>query len=106
MCAQVPDTLEDLRFRGNPLVSRARDGTRCTHSRGACVRAQVTGAPNIRFYAGAQLRAANGAPLGTVCVRQCSCCVVCVAPRCACACESVDVLTHALGVSSIASRAR
>lgn len=43
----VPDTLLDERFRQNPLV---------------------TGAPHLRFYAGAALRTASGLPLGTVCV--------------------------------------
>ncbi|MFL9839781.1 PAS domain-containing protein [Sphingomonas sp. ST-64] len=43
----VPDTREDRRFDGNPLVS-ADDG--------------------LRFYAGAILRSAAGLPIGTVCV--------------------------------------
>lgn len=43
----VADTLEDSRFRGNPLV---------------------TGEPLIRFYAGVPLRAYNGAVLGTLCI--------------------------------------
>lgn len=43
----VPDTLDDARFRQNPLV---------------------TGDPRLRFYAGALLKTADGHPLGTVCV--------------------------------------
>jgi diguanylate cyclase (GGDEF)-like protein len=43
----VPDTLEDDRFKTNRLV---------------------VGAPHIRFYAGAQLRSAQGHPIGTLCV--------------------------------------
>ncbi|MCK0533109.1 GAF domain-containing sensor histidine kinase [Sphingobium agri] len=43
----VPDAAKDPRFRSNPLV---------------------TGAPHIRFYAGAPLRVANGQPIGTLCI--------------------------------------
>jgi|GEM_PF-1256108 len=43
----VPDATEDPRFAANPLV---------------------TGAPHIRFYAGAPLRSASGFNLGTVCI--------------------------------------
>ena len=43
----VPDTLSDVRFHDNPLV---------------------TGAPNIRFYAGCPLTVLNGSKLGTLCL--------------------------------------
>lgn len=43
----IPNALDDQRFADNPLV---------------------TGAPNIRFYAGQPLRAANGVKLGTLCL--------------------------------------
>ncbi|MCP9799555.1 GAF domain-containing protein [Synechococcus sp. RedBA-s] len=43
----VPDALDDPRFNTNPLV---------------------VSEPNIRFYAGAQLRPQDGQPLGTLCV--------------------------------------
>lgn len=44
---EVPDTTTDSRFSANPLV---------------------TGAPGLRFYAGALLKTPDGLPLGTVCV--------------------------------------
>ena len=43
----VPDATQDPRFNCNPLV---------------------TGAPGIRFYAGALLKTAEGLPIGTLCV--------------------------------------
>lgn len=43
----IEDATGDPRFAGNPLV---------------------TGTPHIRFYAGAVIRAPNGAPIGTICV--------------------------------------
>ncbi len=43
----VPDATRDHRFDGNPLV---------------------TGAPHLRFYAGALLKTAEGLPIGTLCV--------------------------------------
>jgi len=44
---EVPDATDDARFAENPLV---------------------TGAPNIRFYAGAPIRLRNGSAIGTLCV--------------------------------------
>jgi K+-sensing histidine kinase KdpD len=44
---EVPDALEDDRFLNNPLV---------------------TGAPDIRFYAGMPLISSSGMPIGTLCV--------------------------------------
>lgn len=43
----VPDTMDDCRFRTNPLV---------------------TGPPNIRFYAGAPLNVSEGLNVGTLCI--------------------------------------
>ena len=43
----VPDTAQDTRFEGNPLVQ---------------------GEPHLRFYAGALLETPEGLPLGTLCV--------------------------------------
>ncbi|MEA2317108.1 MAG: hypothetical protein QOD44_1297, partial [Solirubrobacteraceae bacterium] len=43
----VPDAVEDVRFRDNPLV---------------------TGAPGIRFYAGHPLEAVGGERVGTLCL--------------------------------------
>ncbi|MDX5420821.1 MAG: GAF domain-containing protein [Hymenobacteraceae bacterium] len=44
---EIPDALQDKRFKDNPLV---------------------TGDPNIRFYAGSQLIGSGGQKLGTLCV--------------------------------------
>ena len=44
---EIPDTAEDLRFAGNPLVEQA---------------------PNIRFYAGMPLTLSDGSNVGTLCV--------------------------------------
>ncbi|MEL6429605.1 MAG: ATP-binding protein [Planctomycetota bacterium] len=44
---RVPDTLQDVRFADNPLV---------------------TGAPHLRSYYGVPLRAPSGHPIGTLCV--------------------------------------
>lgn len=44
---EVPDATQDVRFAANPLV---------------------TGAPHIRFYAGAPLVSREGVPLGAVCI--------------------------------------
>lgn len=44
---EIPDATHDKKFSSNPLV---------------------TGAPNIRFYAGAPLHLSNGAVIGTLCV--------------------------------------
>ena len=44
---EIPDTAEDLRFTGNPLVEQA---------------------PNIRFYAGMPLTLSDGSNVGTLCV--------------------------------------
>ncbi len=44
---EISDTTKDIRFVNNPLV---------------------TGAPHLRFYAGALLRTPDGFPLGTMCV--------------------------------------
>jgi diguanylate cyclase (GGDEF)-like protein len=43
----VPDTLEDIRFRGSPLVTEH---------------------PNIRMYAGCSIRLLGGPPIGVMCV--------------------------------------
>jgi diguanylate cyclase (GGDEF)-like protein len=44
---EVPDALKDERFADSPMV---------------------TGAPHVRFYAGAPVRAPNGLPVGSLCI--------------------------------------